>query len=249
MFVKNGWHCVIRLVVAAFSSSLSAHSADTNKVAWQACDTKVVSENCSFENANSDVYRGTCQLMSDSLMCVRNRPIEKSAAASANDETTASKVDLLHDLEHLFKGAKVEAGPSLVDCTLSGGTKARCFSITVKAEPSSYTPGPWCPETINDGAEAAGIWLESGVAYDVDGAFIESMASFYGDSQWQLYDKGTGKINVTDTLESCAAAARPNVDPAYQNHCVQCLPGYISEDASVTYTIPIKSYPLFGKTQ
>lgn len=243
------WRCVTGLAAVAFSQTLMAHTADVNKVAWQACDAKAASEPCSFENAANDVYRGTCQLMSDSMMCVRNQPIEKSTAAISSAESATSEADQLHEIAHLFAGAKVLAGPTMVDCTLSGGTSTRCFSITVKAEPSDYTPGPWCPEAISDGPEAGGIWLEDGAVEDVDGAFIENLATFYNDSNWQLFDKATGKINVTDTVESCAAAARPDVDPAYQNHCVQCLPEYMSDDASVTYTIPIKPVPMTGNTQ
>lgn len=245
MKIRVEWCLVFGLVATAFTPSLSAHSAGTAKVAWDVCYAKDVSQACEFENAAGDIYRGTCQTMSGSLMCVRNQPIEK---ASAN-EGSVSEATLLHDVEHLFEGATVLAGPSMVDCTLSGGTSTRCFTITVKSEPSEYTPGPWCPENITDNAAAGGIWLESGTVHDVDGAFIENMANFYSDSQWQLYDDVTGKINVTDTVESCAAAARPDVDPAYQNHCVQCLPEYMGEDVSVTYTIPINPVPLDGKTQ
>jgi len=54
-----------------------------------------------------------------------------------------------------------------------------------------------------------------------------------------MFNPDTGSIRVTDSLEKCAAAARPDVDPAYQNHCVECLPECMDKDASVTYTIPV----------
>ena len=185
--IAKQWFSVLILTTVVFSQSLLAHTANINKVAWQACDAKDVSQACAFENANGDVYHGSCQLMSDSLMCVRSQAIEKAAAAT-NDAVATIEKEQLHEVEHLFQGATVVAGPSMVDCILSGGTSTRCFSITVKAEP-------------------------------------------------------------TDTVESCAAAARPNVDPAYQNYCVQCLPEYMDEDASVTYTIPVNSFPLVDNTQ
>lgn len=47
-----------------------------------------------------------------------------------------------------------------------------------------------------------------------------------------------GSINYTETQDECEGAARPDVDPALQNHCVQCLPEYLEEDASYTYLIP-----------
>ena len=134
-------------------------------------------------------------------------------------------------------------GPDLVDCTLSGGTKTTCFSITVRPDPRDYTPGPWCPTNISDGADKGGIWFLDGKTVDVDGDFIANLAMTYGDAMWQLFDPETGEIRYTGTLEACEAAARPDVDPAYQNYCVQCLPEYMPEDARTTYVIPLEAVP------
>lgn len=241
-------HLLAITTLAFFSQHAWAHSGNSNKVAWEVCNAKEVSDQCTFQNSVNDVYRGACQLMSDELLCVRNQPIEKNVAAATNDAASSTEADQFHNIEHLFSGADIVAGPSLVDCTLSGGTSTRCFTVSVKAEPLNYTPGPWCPESINDGPDLGGIWLEDGHVNDVDGAFIENLASFYDDTNWQLFDATTGKINVTDSPESCAAAARPNVDPEYQNHCVQCLPEYMSDDAAVTYVIPLIPVLLSGST-
>lgn len=43
---------------------------------WNACDARKVDEHCAFESVDHDVYRGTCQAMSNALVCVRNQPIE-----------------------------------------------------------------------------------------------------------------------------------------------------------------------------
>ncbi|MDF1855847.1 YHYH protein [Pseudooceanicola sp.] len=142
-----------------------------------------------------------------------------------------------------FATAQVVEGPSLVDCTLSGDTKTTCFSITVSHVPRTYTPGPWCPTNIADGADAGGIWFLDGETVDVDGAFIASLAEVYGDTNWQLFDPDTGAVRFTGTLESCEAAARPDVDPAYQNSCVQCLPEYLPEGTALTYVIPLVPVP------
>ncbi|MEP0235865.1 YHYH protein [Roseibium sp.] len=146
-----------------------------------------------------------------------------------------------------FSGAQIVEGPTKVDCTLSEGAKTTCFSITVRPDPQDYTPGPWCPTNVSQGAEAGGIWFLDGKAVDVDGDFITRLAEVYGDSKWKLYDPETGDVRYTGTLEACEAAARPDVDPQYQNHCVQCLPEYMPEDASVTYVIPLEPVP--GKRQ
>ncbi|MDX2485571.1 MAG: YHYH protein [Pseudodonghicola sp.] len=147
-----------------------------------------------------------------------------------------------------FASADVVEGPDLVDCTLSGGTETTCFSITVRPNPRDYTPGPWCPGNISDGADAGGIWFLDGEAVDVDGAFIANLAATYGDASWQLFDPDTGAVRFTGTLEACEAAARPDVDPAYQNYCVQCLPDYMPQDAAMTYVIPLEPGPVARAT-
>lgn len=157
-----------------------------------------------------------------------------ATAVAAHDDTR------LHQIADFFATANVVSGPEVVDCTLSGGTESKCFSITILPNPQSYTPGPWCPTNIADGADKGGIWLKDGEVHDVDGAFIANLATTYGDSKWQLFDKDTGNVRYTGTLEACEAAARPDVDPEYQNHCVQCLPEYLPDDAAITYVIPME---------
>lgn len=150
----------------------------------------------------------------------------------------------LEEVQSFFDAAQVVAGPALVDCRLSGGTKATCFSITVIAEPSSYTPGPWCPTDITEGPDKSGIWLEDGKVHVADGAFMQNLSTFYDDDTWQLFDPSSGKLNVTDSLEACLAAARPDVDPAYTNHCLQFLFEYLPEGSTQTYVIPLEPQPL-----
>lgn len=142
-----------------------------------------------------------------------------------------------------FAGADVVAGPTRVDCTLSGGTKTSCFSITLRPNPLGYTPGPWCPTNTADDASKGGIWFVDGKVVNVDGDFIANLADTFGDSKWQLFDPDTGAIRYTGTLEACEAAARPDVDPAYQNYCVQCLPEYMSDQTQTTYVIPFTAVP------
>lgn len=148
--------------------------------------------------------------------------------------------DRLHQIAHFFEDANVISGPTLVPCTLSRGTETECFSITVKAEPKSYTPGPWCPMSVTDDADKGGIWLKDGEVLDVDGSFITNLPMLFDEEDWQLFDPATGDVRVTDTKAACEAAARPDVDPEYNNYCVQCLPEYMAEDASMTYVIPLE---------
>ena len=94
---------------------------------------------------------------------------------------------------------------------------------------------------IDDGPEAGGIWFLDGETVDVDGDFITQLAEIYGDTNWQLYDPETGDVRYTGTLEECEAAARPDVDPAYQNYCVQCLPETLPEDGDRHLRDPLRA--------
>ncbi len=125
---------------------------------------------------------------------------------------------------------------SIVPCTLSNGTETDCYEI-VASTPTDHEMGPWCPENISDDAEAGGIWIENGQVYDVDGTFIQNMASFYNDETWLMYDEN-GNIYVTKTEEDCINAANPNVGEEYENYCVECIPDYIS-DLQRSWLIPI----------
>lgn len=156
------------------------------------------------------------------------------AAAPVSQGTTVLPVD-----PSLFLADSLIASITEEACTLSGGTETTCYRITVSSIPTDHEAGPWCPRTITDSANVAGIWFESGVVYDLTGEFIRNLATFYNDAEWMLYN-ADGSINVTDTVEAFQAAARPNVDPAYQNYCVEGQLEWLSEDATLsTYIIPV----------
>lgn len=125
-------------------------------------------------------------------------------------------------------------------CTLSNGETVQCYEITIAGVPSNYEIGSFCPRDIYATADEVGIWFDgTGEVYDIDGDFIQSLATIYNDTNWQLFDAATGLVNVTDTLEACDGAARPNVAEEYQNHCVECSIDYVDGGVSATYTIPI----------
>ncbi|WP_447526533.1 YHYH protein [Parasphingorhabdus sp. NYA22] len=131
-------------------------------------------------------------------------------------------------------------------CTLSGGTYTTCYRITTVGAPSDHGVGTFCPRNINDGG--AGMWFESGTAYDLTGAFIRNLATFYNNSNWKLYDDATGDIFVTDTQAAFEGAARPNVAAQYQNHCVEGKMSYVGGGISRTYLIPVNPVPLASST-
>lgn len=151
---------------------------------------------------------------------------------------------MLAQLIEPFDKQAIVGEPSIVPCILSKGTPTECLSVTLKPEPAAFKIGPWCPRNIADGPELSGIWLDDGKVYDADGQFVQNLSRFYDDDRWQLFDPKTGKINVTDTEASCKAAARPDVDPAYQNHCVECQIDYLPADQFQTYVIPLRPVPV-----
>lgn len=151
-------------------------------------------------------------------------------------------------VEHFLPEALAQ-DPSIVDCTLSGGTQTKCLSLTINAQPVGFEIGPWCPTSIEDGPEKGGIWLHDGNVVDVDGAFIQSLPERYNDSNWQLFDPKTGKVRVTDTKIACESAARPNVAEEYQNYCVECEISYLPEGETSTFVIPLEPVLKENSTQ
>lgn len=131
---------------------------------------------------------------------------------------------------------------STVSCSLSDGSTGDCYKIVTKNVPTDVGMGPWCPSNIADDASKGGIWLDNGEVHDVDGKFIQNLAQFYGDSNWNMYNKSTGEIMKTSTFEECVAAANPNVGAEYRNYCVECLPEYVA-DLSETFYIPVTPKP------
>lgn len=153
--------------------------------------------------------------------------------------------------EAYFTAANTDVVLTLVPCTLSDGTEAQCYEITTKSTPGTdHDMGPWCPDNITDDATAGGIWLDGGQVYDVDGAFIENLASFYNDDTWQMYDVN-GDVFTTETEADCINAANPNVGDEYENFCVECIPSYITA-VSQSFLIPatpvLQSNPAYFAT-
>lgn len=164
------------------------------------------------------------------------------AACSKSSDTTSSSSDVVVKVnkDH-FLTAGLSESISIVTKTLSNGQTAECYKIVSKSTPTDHAQGPWCPTNITDDATKGGIWIEGGNVYDVDGAFVKNMATFYKDNTWQMYNATTGVITKTSTLAECQAAANPNVGAAYKNYCVECLPSYVS---TLTKTIYIPVTPV-----
>jgi len=58
-----------------------------------------------------------------------------------------------------------------------------------------------------------------------------------------LYDEQTGLVNVTDTPESCLAAAQLNPPEEWWNHCIECTIEGVGGPIPIVHTIPIVPVP------
>ena len=146
------------------------------------------------------------------------------------------------DLDRFVAGSLISS--VIVDCELSDGTTTQCYELkTVGSEKPNDMIGPFCPATTATSAEDSGVWLDGTALYQADGSFILNLPDLYGENippkdQWVMYD-ADGKVKITDTLEACQAAARPDVDPAYYGFCVECSLEDLDIDLSLTFTIPV----------
>lgn len=55
-----------------------AHQGHIDDAAVLACNDKKVTDYCEYKNQVADRYKGSCRLMLETLMCVRNQPIERA---------------------------------------------------------------------------------------------------------------------------------------------------------------------------
>ena len=159
----------------------------------------------------------------------------------ADTEATTSVADGV-DIGLFFDGALADE-VTTEDCTLNGGAETTCYSITVSGSPASHDVGPFCPDTITDSADAGGIWFDGDAVYDLDGEFFVDLPTIYSDDNWQMYDED-GNIMVTETAEEFEAAARPDVDPALQNHCIQGSFDFLDNGEAITSTVLIPTAPV-----
>ena len=158
-----------------------------------------------------------------------------TAGSTSNSTTGATKTgEGLNPAYILADG--LESDITEVDCTLSDGSETTCYRIEIKGAPADHAVGPFCPRTTSDTAEDVGIWIENDQVYDLTGQFITELATFYNDDKWALFN-GTD-VNVTETQEACEAAARPDVDPQYNNFCVECSLDYVDGGIVQEFLIP-----------
>ena len=159
--------------------------------------------------------------------------------SSGEETVNASTIDITR----FTTGALTSS--DVVDCELSDGTAAQCYElVTAGIEKTDDMIGPFCPSSTTSNADGGGVWLDGDTLYEADGDFFLDLPNVYGQTyppadSWIFYDDN-GNIRVTDTLEACQAAARPDVDPEYQSYCVECSLGDLdATDLPLTFLIPV----------
>ena len=189
---------------------------------------------------------------------------DAASASSATDESddtdhTHDDTDHTHDdTDHthgddgvdlsVFLDGAIVGESATVDCTLSDGTESTCVELTVAGYPVDEGVGDFCPETVDATADEVGIWFDGDGVYDLDGAFILGLAELYDDDAWALAD-ADGVVNVTETQEAFEAAARPDVDPEYQNHCVEGQIEWLPDGEPITTTVLLPLEPVTSQSK
>jgi hypothetical protein len=61
--------------VSGITPTAHAHQGHTHLEPWNACESHVLGDDCSWQNDTDHLYRGTCRKIGAALMCVRHKPI------------------------------------------------------------------------------------------------------------------------------------------------------------------------------
>ena len=210
----------IGAVAAACGSSDGASTGDT-------------SETSSVASTSESAAKSTQPSAS-----TQTSEVAGNATGSGTAEATAGAVD-----PSLFFDGALADEPTTVDCELDGGATAKCYRMTVTGYPTSHEVGPFCPDTTSDGEDAGGIWFDGDAVYDLTGEFFVDLPELYDDDGWKMYDED-GNILVTETAEEFSGAARPDVDPSLQNHCVEGRVEWLTGGAPITTTVDIPVEPV-----
>jgi len=136
--------------------------------------------------------------------------------------------------------------PKIVDCVTAEGTKTTCYQLVTNGAPAGRTPGPFCPRTLDDGAETSGAWFSkdgTGELVDLTGEFILKLGHYYSDDKWLVYEAATKEVRYTATKEACLGAAKPDVEAEYMQNCIECELSYLDDDFSRSFLIPTTPIP------
>ncbi|WP_282146294.1 hypothetical protein [Alteromonas stellipolaris] len=67
---------LVTVLAMAYSTTVLAHSGHIHNEAFEACKTKTKGEACHYLVADTQRYKGSCQVFNLKTLCVRSEPIE-----------------------------------------------------------------------------------------------------------------------------------------------------------------------------
>jgi len=168
-----------------------------------------------------------------SLFFVLSSGCGESDSSNSDNTTAAEGLNFTNFLPESIVGDVAQ-----VDCTLTNGTVTTCYQFTTTGNPSDHDVGPFCPETIYDGEEAGGKWLENGSLVDITGEYITTLPEVYNDPLWVLYDDVSGDVSRV-TGENCVAAAQLNPPEEFWFTCIDCSIEDFGGVVEQNFTIPV----------
>lgn len=65
-----------------------AHEGHGDRAPWDACDEHELGATCAWDGAHHDRYIGTCREVSETLVCVRNKPIVPAQTSASGARLT-----------------------------------------------------------------------------------------------------------------------------------------------------------------
>lgn len=90
-------HTIFVLYLCLVSTKSFAHSGHIFSHAIEACENKQISQKCSYIVGGEKYYTGTCQVLNEVKMCVRNQPVKTIDADSATVPKNNTGNDLSDD--------------------------------------------------------------------------------------------------------------------------------------------------------
>lgn len=78
IYLRKSWLGIVAVVGYLLIVFPAYAHENHNAAPWAACEAQKRDSSCAFTDGHGDLYRGSCQVFSGSLMCVRNQPIVRN---------------------------------------------------------------------------------------------------------------------------------------------------------------------------
>jgi hypothetical protein len=240
-----------RILLLAAVLAVAACSESTSTTTAEPTDNST-DDASSDESAAEDATSGAAETDSDESAAETDGDdgaSETDADGTAGEDTTVDVVAAGPGVDTaLFYDGAIVGDPTIGECTLVDGSVSQCYTITVAGTPANHEIGPFCPTSISEGADAGGVWLDGVEYFEIDGAFFTELAEIYGDDAWNNIYNDDGSVNVIDSAEEFAVAARPDITEEYYYHCVDGKIEWLDGGVLFQATVQIPVTPVLAET-